>query len=263
MPVNTPATLPADDPRRLAHHPRRALFLDLDGTLLEFAPHPDRVQVGEHLVDLLLDLQRALGGAVAVVTGRHLESLAPLGIPPGLAAAGMHGLQWRGEDGVVEAHVPDRRALAAARSALQAFVAKHPGLLLEDKGAGLALHYRGAPDLAVAAERAAREALAQAGEAWHLQAGKMVFELKSDAADKGTAIARFMQLPPFAGREPVFLGDDVTDEDGFTVVNAAGGVSVKVGAGESRASWRLPDTTAVIAWLQEYRDYLVRHAAGE
>ena len=129
---------------------------------------------------------------------------------------------------------------------------RHAGLVLEDKGASVALHFRLAPQLEQAALDAVREASAPLGSAVQVQGGKMVWELKPAGADKGTAIEEFMREPPFAGRTPVFLGDDVTDEHGFRVVNRLGGHSIKVGAGDSAARWRLPDPAAARAWLREW-----------
>jgi len=152
--------------------------------------------------------------------------------------------------------LPDSAALTGAAEILRAFERANDGILLEDKGPGLALHYRNAPALESAVRDVAQRALERLDGAYHLQAGKMVLELKSSAANKGSAIDRFMQSEPFAGRQPVFIGDDVTDEDGFAVVNGRDGLSAKVGDGESAARWRLPDARAVVAWLQGYRSYL-------
>jgi trehalose 6-phosphate phosphatase len=137
---------------------------------------------------------------------------------------------------------------------LRDYAREHSGLVLEDKGASVALHYRLAPQLRDAAhERALAAAALLPGEV-EVQAGKMVWEIKPVGAHKGMAIDEYMAEAPFRGRLPVFLGDDVTDEDGFHVVNRLGGHSIKVGAGESAARWRLPDPAAARAWLAGWID---------
>jgi trehalose 6-phosphate phosphatase len=135
---------------------------------------------------------------------------------------------------------------------VRAFAAANQGLIFEDKGASVALHYRLAPRLAAAAEAVVREAAQSAGGALQLQRGKMVFELKPAGCDKGSAIEQFMHDAPFAGRTPVFLGDDVTDEDGFGVVNRLHGHSVKVGEGPTAARWRLAGPEQARAWLGDW-----------
>ena len=130
----------------------------------------------------------------------------------------------------------------------------NPGLLLEEKGASLALHYRSAPSLAGLAEREVRQVVVELGDDFELQSGKLVFEVKPSGKDKGTAIDEFMAEAPFAGRRPVFVGDDLTDELGFERVNRIGGDSVKVGPGPTRARWRLENADAVRAWLAGFAD---------
>ena len=131
-------------------------------------------------------------------------------------------------------------------------------MLLEDKGLAAALHYRAAPQYKGEAEQLVEAIVAELGEAFSLQKGKMVFEIKPSGKDKGTVIEEFMREPPFAGRLPVFIGDDVTDEDGFRVVNDLGGHSIKVGDGDTLARWRLTDADAVLEWLSAYQTYLAR-----
>ena len=155
--------------------------------------------------------------------------------------------------------VADQLKVAAAR--LAAFAAAHPGLLLEDKGRSLALHYRLAPQLEGEARALVGEVLAGLGEGFELQRGKMVLELRPGGRDKGSAIAEFMAEAPFRGRVPAFVGDDLTDEFGFGVVNGMGGVSVKVGEGASQARWRIADAAAVRAWLAQWASrWGARHA---
>lgn len=229
-----------------------ALFLDVDGTLLEIEREPGAVHVPERLCRTLADLQVATGGALALVSGRSLDQLDRLFSPLRLSAAGLHGLERRGVDGEVKRPAPDLTILERARRRLAAFADSAPGLLLEDKGLTLALHYRQAPEAASAAIAAAETAVAESAGALVLLRGKMVCELKPPEVDKGRAIAAFMTEPPFAGRRPVFAGDDVTDEAGFVAINALGGISIRIGDGRlTAAAFRHDDVAAVQTWLLE------------
>jgi trehalose 6-phosphate phosphatase len=235
---------------------RRALFLDVDGTLLEIMPHPDDVQAEPGLTRLLATASRSLGGALALVSGRSIASLDRIFAPLCLPAAGLHGLERRDARGRV--HYPTGYAdrIGAARRELVAFVQSEPGLLLEDKGAALALHYRNAPGLEDACRRRIELARAVAGEDFHVQHGKMVFELKPTGQDKGTAVMAFMNEAPFQGREPVFIGDDVTDEDGFRVVNAMGGLAIRVGARTGSAARLVAaDVPEILGWLSRCMEH--------
>jgi trehalose 6-phosphate phosphatase len=231
-------------------NPRWAMFLDVDGTLLEIVAHPDQVRAGPKLRELLAAAAHALDGALALVSGRSIASLDEIFSPLGLPAAGLHGLERRDAHGRVHYPAGYGERIAAARGGLLEFVQSRPGLLLEDKGAALALHFRGAPSLEGQCRRQMDRALAAAGEDFHIQQGKMVLELKPSGRDKGAAIADFMQESPFFGRQPLFIGDDLTDEDGFRAVNAADGVSIRVGAlPGSAARLVAPDVAAILAWL--------------
>ncbi|TWI02864.1 trehalose 6-phosphate phosphatase [Luteimonas cucumeris] len=231
--------LPADD---------WALFLDVDGCLLDFADTPDGVFVPPALPVRLDALSRRLDGALALVSGRTLASLDRLFAPLQLPAAGLHGLERR--------HVESRSgpptappALAGIADAARQLAAKYPGTLVEDKRAAIALHWRAEPLAASDFEAFAMAALPQL-EGYRLQHGDHVIELRPAQADKGDAIAAFLEEPPFRGRMPVFAGDDLTDEHGFEVVNARGGITVLVGAREpSAAGYHLDDIAAVHAWL--------------
>jgi trehalose 6-phosphate phosphatase len=230
--------------------PGWALFLDVDGTLLDIAERPDEVDT--HAVDceLVEGLQRAAGGALALISGRSLAQLDEMFAPLTLPAAGQHGFERRDVKGRRHRHRFPVEALAPAKEKLREFAARHSGLVYEDKGASVALHYRLAPQLAGAARRVLVEAAEALDGRVEVQAGKMVWELKPAGADKGVAIEEFMREPPFAGRTPVFLGDDVTDEYGFRVVNRLEGHSIKVGAGDTAARWRLDNPSAARAWLR-------------
>ena len=226
-----------------------ALFLDVDGTLLEIAAAPAAVRVPAHAVTAIAAAYKRLSGALALVSGRSIADLDRLFTPLLLPAAGSHGAQRRTAAGVVVGR-HDAERLAAARELLAPWVAAHPGTLLEDKRDSLAVHYRNAPDLEPAARSAATAAVMAVGPAFHVQEGKMVLEIKARAASKGRAIEEFMAEDPFRGRRPVFIGDDLTDEAGFEVVNRLGGHSIAVGvARETRAQWHLRDASHVLRWL--------------
>lgn len=250
-----PSALPAWDHRW-------ALFLDVDGTLLDIEEHPDDVRAAPRLRWLLAAAGNSLDGALALVSGRSIASLDAVFHPLRLPAAGLHGLERRDASGRVHYPTGYAQRIAAARGALLEFVQSEPGLLLEDKGAALALHYRGAPALEAECRRrigAAREA---AGEDFHVQHGKMVFELKPSGRDKGTAVNDFMGEAPFRGRRPVFVGDDVTDEDGFRAVNALDGISIRVGESAGSAARLLAaDVAAILDWLNQSTE--PSHAASD
>ena len=232
--------------------PGWALFLDVDGTLLDIAARPD--QVDTHKVDCALveGLQRAAGGALALISGRSLAQLDVMFAPLTLPAAGQHGFERRDVQGKRHRHrFPADRLQPAARQ-IREFASRHAGLVFEDKGASVALHYRLAPQLADAAREAVVKAACLLGGMVEVQGGKMVWELKPAGADKGMAIEEFMREAPYAGRTPVFLGDDITDEYGFRVVNRLEGHSIKIGAGETGARWRLADPSAARAWLRQW-----------
>lgn len=225
-----------------------ALFLDVDGTLLDFANAPDAVHVAPELLEALTSLQRHLDGALALVSGRTLEQLDALFAPLRLPAAGLHGLQRRGADPATPpATAPE--PLRRWRDDAQALVAQFPGALVEDKGATLALHWRGNPEAATGLRAIAAAALESLPD-YRLQPGNQVIELRPAGADKGAAIDAMLEGEPFRARRPVFIGDDHTDEHGFEIVLARGGVAVLVGDRQpSVARHGLRDPDAVRAWL--------------
>jgi trehalose 6-phosphate phosphatase len=229
-----------------------AFFLDLDGTLLEIEETPDAVGIGPDEKRLLEKLVAVAGGAVAVISGRALARIDQILAPLVLPAAGQHGAERRDAKGLRHRHRFPANVLRPVAVGIRSFAAQHQGLVFEDKGASVALHYRKAPQLARAAQAAVRAAAGPLGEAVEVQDGKMVVELKPAGCDKGKAITQFMQEAPFAGREPVFIGDDATDEYGFRVVNAMGGHTIKVGEGPSVARWRLENPASTRAWLQAW-----------
>jgi trehalose 6-phosphate phosphatase len=230
--------------------PDTALFLDLDGTLLELQDLPSAVRVEPSLRRLLATLEGTFGGALALVSGRAIADLDRLLAPLSLPSAGQHGLEWRGADGVLRRH-PAPALPARVPQALAAFAAAHPGTVFEPKGASFALHFRGHPEAARAATALVTDLAAQAGSAWEVLHGKMLVELRPAGVHKGVAIRRLLEQPPFAGRQPVFLGDDWTDEDGFRAVNELGGTSVAVAVDrDSSARYRLGGVADVLAWLR-------------
>ncbi|MCC7328014.1 MAG: trehalose-phosphatase [Burkholderiales bacterium] len=226
-----------------------ALFLDIDGTLAEFARVPDAVHIDTEITDALRRLFDDLGGALALITGRAITSADRLFPNLKLPIAGQHGCERRDADGGIHLHSPVKTTQARLRNLLRGLATRHPQLLFEDKGASLALHYRETPQLAAHVHRTLRESLG-ADEGYELQPGKMLLEVRPEGRDKGTAISDFMAEPPFAGRLPVFVGDDLTDEHGFTAVERLDGWTVKVGPGPTAARFRLADPTAVKHWLQ-------------
>jgi trehalose 6-phosphate phosphatase len=243
-----------DKPREIAPD-RDALFLDFDGTLVEIAPTPDSVRPTTGLPSLLSVLECRLGGALAVVTGRPVEAVDGFLGLGGLTVAGLHGRDRRLADGRRLREPVDAASVDVARTRLTALAGRLPGTLIEDKGESVSLHFRQAPEAAEAAEAEARAIEAESQGRLRLLPGKMVVELVPAGFDKGTAVARLMEMPPFAGRIPVFVGDDVTDEAGFSVVNRLGGLSVRIGqAARTEAQAVLDDVPALHGWLARAAD---------
>jgi trehalose 6-phosphate phosphatase len=226
-----------------------ALFLDFDGTLVELAEAPDAISISAELAPLLARLGERLEGRIALVSGRSIADLERHLECSGLAVSGSHGLELRLRDG---SRIPlaAQHDLSGARERLERLAADAPGLLIEDKPFGIALHYRQAPN----EEARAMEVMAELASitGLSLQQGKMVIELRPAGADKGDAVRALMAEPDFAGARPLFVGDDLTDEDAFAAAASMGGSGILVGAArESAAQWRLPDVAAVIGWLGE------------
>lgn len=225
-----------------------ALFLDFDGTLIEFADRPDAVLVPASLPVLLGALQRKLEGALALLSGRTLDELDAFLQPLTFPAAGNHGRDLRWSDGTLEpATIPD---ITHELQEVERFASTRPGLLVERKAGAVALHYREAPGLEQDV-RAFMTELAQARDDLALMPNKMLFELKDAVSNKGAALFAHMQRSPFTGRVPVFIGDDANDEPGMAAAQSAGGFAIKVGDGETCARYRVPNVRAVHAWLGE------------
>ena len=228
-----------------------ALFLDVDGTLLEIAETPQGVHVPASLKQLLDEVRWRVDGALALVSGRSLANMDQLFSPLRFIASGVHGCERRTADGHVLRPEVDAATIARVRSQLAEFVRRHEGLLLEDKHYAVAMHFRRAPEMRGEVYRVMKEALLQLGPTFSFQEGKSVLELRPNAWTKGSSITSFMQEAPFIGRTPVFIGDDVTDEDAFEVVNAMSGVSIRVGNPVSTlARHRLDGVSDVLRWLQ-------------
>jgi trehalose 6-phosphate phosphatase len=227
-----------------------ALFLDVDGTLLDFAAAPDDVEVPGDLPGTLGALRGILGGALALVSGREIAVLDRLFAPLRLPAAGQHGAELRdSEDGeIIGAGPPQHLAGLIAR--LNKFTASRPGLLVEDKGASVAVHYRKAPHHRGELQQFIQRAILENKDIEMLHA-HMAFDIKRRSVNTGHAVAWFMSRPPFRGRLPVFIGDDVTDEDGFDAVTARGGHAVQIGTARARvASWHAPTPSDLRHWLR-------------
>lgn len=236
------------DLARIAPLSSCAYFLDVDGTLLEIMPRPEDVVADETLRTLLVGIAGAAGGALGLVSGRAINDIDRIFAPLIFPAAGLHGAEIRFPD-TSRSISPNDGAMDCVRQPLADFVAAHPGLRLEDKGAALAVHFRQTPELAGDVLEFLKSLAQKNGLA--VQEGKMVAELKQARHDKGKGIAALLANPPFLGRKPVFIGDDLTDESGFSFVNAHGGISVRVGpAGiASDARYHLRNPASVRAEL--------------
>jgi len=226
------------------------LFLDVDGTLIDLTDSPLETFADAELKTVLTQVAERLGGAVALVSGRSLQYLDGLFAPLRLPAAGLHGVERRKSSGAIHGASFVDAQLNGARIALAALSDAHPGTSVEDKGRTLAVHYRMAPQF----ESSIRESLTKIakplGTNYHIQDGNMVFEIKPRGFTKGSAISAFLKEPPFSGRTPVFVGDDLTDQDGFRVVESRGGISIAVGE-RVRAQRCLENPRAVRSWLQD------------
>lgn len=225
-----------------------ALFLDFDGTLVEIAATPGGIAVPQNLARRLEALSLKMGGRLALVSGRSLADLSHHLGTTAIAQAGSHGIDRRGADGA--GFGPDAAPLPpAALDEIAGFAAAHPVLYLETKSHGAALHFRAAPELETRAAAFAEDIAQRFGlTAKH---GKSVVELVRPEADKAGAVAAFMAAAPFAGALPVFVGDDITDEDGFRAARLLGGFGIIVGGRrETLAQYRLADPSQLYRWLE-------------
>lgn len=227
-----------------------ALFLDFDGTLVEIAGRPDAVVVPPGLPDLLVALRDDLGGALAIVTGRPLRDID--GFLPGLAldGCGLHGMERRSGG---RPFGPDLPAIPNEIDELKRHFGAREGVIVEDKRVGVGLHWRLAPDVEAEARAAIAELAARLGPGYRVQEGKAVAEVVSVEAGKGAGIRAMMTQPPYAGRVPVFAGDDRTDEDGFAAALQLGGLAIKIGPGATAAALRVADVATFRSWLESGR----------
>lgn len=240
---------------------RYALFFDVDGTLATIKSRPEDVSIPANVRENLSRLAALCDGALALVSGRPVRELDALVSPLELPLAGVHGAERRDGQGNIERVALSAETVNALAAELGPAIAALPGTQLESKGMAFALHYRRAPQFREAIEQLADSLVMRFPELVK-QPGKCVVELKPDGISKGAAIASFMQQPPFSGRIPVFIGDDLTDEAGFNVVNAMEGISVKVGEGQTVARGSLPDVAAVWDWLEQTRIKLDQNASA-
>ena len=224
-----------------------SVLLDLDGTIAPIMPCPSGVVPVAERTDLLRRLKARLEGRLAIVSGRTIAEIDRILEGAVIAVAGVHGLERRTADGRLERATPDP-ALDIVRAAVGRLVDRHPGVIVEDKGLSVTIHYRGHPEAEADIQAFARDLASRTDLV--LQPGKAVAELRGPGSGKGAAIRAFMREAPFAGTRPVYLGDDQTDEDGFAAVKALGGIGVLVGpARDTRATRRLADVDAALAWL--------------
>ncbi|WP_206455143.1 trehalose-phosphatase [Aurantimonas marina] len=227
---------------------RHAVFLDFDGTLVALVDDPQAVSIAPAALDRLETLQSELSGALAVVSGRRIADLDRFLAPMRFAAAGVHGLERRVRPDDEIERLAGPEVLDDVRARLGAPLRDNPRLKLEDKGTALVLHYRTAPDLKDVAERAMADATVGRHDLAVMN-GDNIVEVHPAGMDKGKALAAMMKDPPFAGRIPVYVGDDTTDEFALRQVRDAGGISIKVGDKHSVAEFRLADVVAVHHWL--------------
>lgn len=255
---STTVAPPASRPRPPlpATDARWALLLDVDGTLLDFVDDPRSVRASAPLLALLHDLHEVTDGALALVSGRGLDDLDRIFERPRWAAVGMHGLELRHANGAFRRLAVPPVQRARMQQATAALAARFDGVQLENKQLAVALHCRRSPEQLARLGTAAAE-LVEHLPGYELQPGNQVMEFKPAGMDKGRAVAELLQHTPFAGRVPVYLGDDLTDEHAFAAVNRRHGISIRIGDREpSAARFTLPDPAAAAVWLTRVLDAL-------
>ncbi len=235
-----------------------ALLLDIDGTLVEFADHPDAVSIDPGLVELLDGLERSLDGALALVSGRSIATIDRLFAPRQYAAAGLHGIEIRAAPWQAIEIREDTSLPVLVRDAIQVIAPGYPGIMIEDKVRTVALHYPADFTERAALERLLESVLQKHAPGWIVQAGRRLLELRPANVDKGLACERLMASQPFAGRYPVIVGDDITDLHAFAYVRRAGGLAVSVDERIAHAADLRLDTPAdARAWLVELYERLL------
>ena len=226
-----------------------AVFLDVDGTLLEFCDNPDDVYPAIELSTILNSLSSLLKGALALITGRKILEIDRIFHPLQLPIGGLHGLEHRDAKGEIKL-VKNINFPKSIRSQLQFFGKMHPDCTIEDKGLTMAVHYRKAPKFEEKALKFVNK-LIEEEKHFHAIHGNMAIEIKHIGVDKGQSISLFMENEPFVDKLPIFIGDDVTDEDGFKYINANNGISINVGKRTSSlARYNLDNVDAVHEWLR-------------
>ena len=234
-----------------------ALMLDFDGTLVPYASETRLVPVIDpRLPDLLERLAAYTNGATAIVSGRGVGELQSLLGPIRVPVFGTHGFEYRASPkGATELEWADQGAVDLLEGLDRLFVLssawakKYRGISVERKALTLVLHFHDAPEMAEVAYRFARDVCEDFPD-FALQAGRGVAEFRPATANKGSAISRLMSRSPFLGRKPVFIGDDLADEAGFSVVNSMKGISIKVGPGLSEARFSLASSAEVLSYLK-------------
>jgi trehalose 6-phosphate phosphatase len=230
-----------------------ALFLDVDGTLLDLAARPDDVVTPNGLVATLRGVERRLAGALALISGREIEDLDRLFRPLRLRASGVHGAETRFEPDGPVTPAPEAIELPLPLwMALTREVAAFPGAFAENKRFSFVVHYRLAPTAEGPLRQVVKRLIGSSPIRVEAMDARCAIELKAPAHDKGRAIATFLAQPAFRGRAPVFVGDDTTDESGFAVVAARGGAAYSVGGWRPGVTGLFADPRAVRDWLAEF-----------
>lgn len=240
--------------RSHTHHaplakPDWALFLDVDGTLLDIASTPEAVVMPRGLIANLERLRLGLGGALALITGRSVADVDRLFHPLRLVVAGQHGAEMRNRASAAVTRVSDAVLPPEWRERIELLARQFPGVLIEDKGLTIAVHYRNAPAAVSEIETLLNRLLAQ-DTRFVLQAGKFVVELRPRGVTKAGALIELMRMDPFPGRSPVMIGDDLTDEDAFGAAISLGGMGFKVGRGLDVEATGFAAPSAVRRWLE-------------
>jgi trehalose 6-phosphate phosphatase len=231
-----------------------AIFLDVDGTLLDIAETPEMVVVPPDLPNELALLSKRLNGALAVVSGRSIQSIDGLFHPFKFPAAGLHGNEIRPVSrGPVGRATVDAMCLNPAREALERFAEAHAGIICEDKGASLAIHYRLAPEFFPLIDEMVKVLVENLGHLWTRQEGKMVVEIRPSGSNKGSSLAEILKSHQFKGRFPLAVGDDLTDETMFVAANDLNGRSVKVGSTDATtvAQYQVSSPDVVRSWISK------------
>ena len=230
-PTGTRPTPSADLPASSRPHAvdRLSLFLDIDGTLLDFVDSPRLVAVDAELVDLLNRAAGATLGALALVSGRSLAQIDDLFAPTRWPAAGLHGLERRDAAGLVHRASIDASQIDRARRQFEQLAWRHPQVEVEDKGLAVALHFRREPALGAELAVEVQDIVDSLGGNYRVQPGSCVLEITPRGASKADAVEAFLDERPFSGLQPLYAGDDLTDLAAFEAVERLGGLSIAVG----------------------------------